>query len=368
MADKKKIIITRKIQLNIDFEKDSEEREIALQNLYAWQRYTHRAANLISSHNFVQEKMKDLIYLTEEAKVKLANVEKDENGILNTSKLNSTYRILSMDFKGKIPTSILTALNAVITQTYNSEKKEYFTGKRSLRSYRNNIPIPFQKTCIRNLRWDRGEANFKFELFGICFKTYLGIDKSNNKTILERIISGEYEMGDSSIQLTNKKTYLLLVVKFDKQLIKLDKEKVLEARLDFDTPIIAKVGKREYYIGRKEEYVHKRLGIQMGLTRLQTALKYNNGGRGRNKKLKSVEYFKKREKNFVDTKMHQYSYMLIKQAIKSHTGTIKLMNIPNVQEETENNEFLLRNWSYYGLIEKIKYKASKWDIDVVLEK
>lgn len=364
----KKIIITRKIQLNIDLEKDSEEREIAFQNLYAWQRYAHRAANLIASHNFVQEKMKDMIYLTEETKVKLSNVEKDEDGILNTSKLNSTYRILSKEFKGKIPTSILTTLNIVITQSYNAEKKEYFTGQRSLRTYRNTIPIPFQKNAIRNLRWDRGEANFKFEMFGIPFKTYLGIDKSNNKSIIERIITGEYEMGDSSIQLSKKKTYLLLVVKFDKYLIKLDKEKVLEARLDFDIPIIAKVGRREYNIGRKEEYVHKRLSIQMGLSRLQSSLKYNNGGKGRNKKMKSVEYFKKKEKNFVETKMHQYSFMLIKQAIKSKTGTIKLMNVPAVMDTTEGDEFLLRNWSYYGLIEKIKYKAYKWNIEVVIEK
>lgn len=364
----KKIIITRKIQLNVDFEKDSEEREIAFQNLFAWQRYTHRAANLIASHNFVQEKIKDMIYLTEETKVKLANVEKDEDGILNTSKLNTTYRILSAKFKGKIPTSILTTLNTVITQTYNAEKKEYFTGQRSLRSYRNNIPIPFQKNAIRNLRWDRGEANFKFELFGIAFKTYLGIDKSNNKAIIERIISGEYEMGDSSIQLGNKKTFLLLVVKFDKHLIKLDKDKVLEARLDFDTPIIAKIGRREFNIGIKEEYIHKRLSIQMGLSRLQTALKYNNGGKGRKKKLRSIEHFKKREKHFVDTKMHQYSFELIRHAIKNKAGIIKLMNVPAVMDTTKGDEFLLRNWSYYGLIEKIKYKASKWDIEVVIEK
>lgn len=361
----KKIIITRKVQLNIDFPKDSEELATAYQNLYAWQRYAYRAANLVASHNFVQEKVKDMIYMTEGAKVKLANIEKDETGILNTCKLNSTYKILSKEFKGKIPTAILTCINSVVTQNYNSEKKQYFTGERSLRVYKKDIPIPFQSSSVRDLKWDKGEGNYTFSLFKIPFKTFLGADKSKNKVILERILSGEYEMGDSSIQLKKGKIFLLMVVKFDKDLVQLDEEKEIVANLSYDVPIVVKYKRSTFNIGNKDEYVHRRQQIQNAIKRRQMAAKYNSGGKGRKKKTQSIEFFHRKEKDFVDTKMHQYSYQLIKLALNKKAKTIVLANVPEVKEEAQEDPFLLRNWGYYGLIEKIKYKANKWGIDVV---
>lgn len=363
----KKIVITRKIQLNVDLESGTEEKKKAFQNLYAWQRYTHRAANLISTHNFIQDKVKDMIYLTDEAKVKLANIEKDEEGILNTSKLNSTYKIISDEFIGKVPSSILTSLNSVITQTYNTEKKEYYTGVRALRNYKNNIPIPFQKTSIRNLRWDQGRNNLCFTLFSIPFVTYLGVDKSGNRSIIKKILEGTYDMGDSSLQLKDKKIFLLLTVKFDKEDIKLDPEKEILAHLDIETPIIAKYKRTEHRIGTYDSFVHRRLQIQKGLKRRQESAKFNAGGKGRKKKLKSIEHYHDLEKNYINTRFHQYARELIKFALNKKAGVIRLLNVSESDEQSKENPFLLRNWGYHGLIDKIQYKADIYGIEVVKE-
>lgn len=357
-------IITRKIQLYIDYPAESDELKHAYEKLYKWQYIVHKAANLISTHNFIQDKIKELIYLTENVKVKLADFTKDEEGILNTSKMNSTYRILSEKFKGEIPTSILTALNSSITKTYNQEKKEYFSGKRSLRSYRRDLPIPFQANNVRNLIWDDEKKSYTFSLNGIPFVTRLGRDRSSNKTIIDRTILGEYKFCDSSFYLNKGKLFMLMVVSFKSEKVEVDPEREINAILDFDVPIIAKYRKNEFKIGSREEYLYRRIQIQGGLHRAQVAAKYNTGGHGRKKKLKSIERFKEKESNYIKTKMHQYSAQLIKFAINNKAGVINLLNLESVKEQTQEDEFLLRNWSYYGLIEKIKYKASMHGIEV----
>lgn len=363
-----KNIITRKMQLYVDYKPKSDEMKNAWEKLYQWQYIVHKAANLVSTHNFIQDNIKNFIYLTEEIKVKLADVSKDEEGILNTSKMNSTYRVLSESFKGKIPTNILTALNSTITKTYNQEKRDYFLGNKSLRSYRKDVPIPFQSSNIRDFMWEEERKLFSFTFNGLPFIIRLGRDRSFNKIIVERVLSGEYKFCDSLLQLKEGKLFLLMTVSFESTKKELIPDRKIKARLDFDIPIIVSYGKLKYNIGTKEEYLHRRLQIQTGLKRAQVAAKYNSGGRGRKKKLKSVDQFKEKETNYVNTKMHQYSSMLIKFALNNKASIINLVNLDSVKKQTADDEFLLRNWSYYGLLEKIKYKAQIHGIEVVEEK
>jgi len=48
-------------------------------------------------------------------------------------------------------------------------------------------------------------------------------------------------------------------------------------------------------------------------------------------------------------------------------GTLLLVNQSNKEEIAKKDQFLLRNWSYYGLIEKIKYKAEMVGINLIGE-
>jgi len=70
-----KMVITRKIQLLIDSE-DKEEVKKMKDQLYNWQWITYRSANMIMSHHFVQEQVKDFFYLTEDIKLKIADEKK----------------------------------------------------------------------------------------------------------------------------------------------------------------------------------------------------------------------------------------------------------------------------------------------------
>lgn len=356
------MIITRKIQLNVNAIGD-EKKEI-YERLYKIQWSVRQCANLISSHLFQLDNYKEMIYLTEDIKLKLADEAKDEDGILVTSYQNSMYRIASQAFKGIVPTDILTNLVSTIVSTYKKEKSLIWQGKKSLRSYRDTIPIPFSKN---SLKFTKQEKWYEFSLYKMPFKTYLGQDRSNNRAIIERIIDGTYTPANSSIQIKKNKIFLLLCVNIPEKDKVRDIEKVVHAQLNPITPITAQFGKKTELIGSYEEYMHVKNSIAAKRHRMQKAAKYTNGGRGRKKKLKilSKDSIAIKEQNYISTRLHTYARALVNFAIANEAGKIVLKNNPVVSEE---ESILLDNWGYYNLKTKIEYKAKLEGIVVEEEK
>lgn len=369
MSGTKDVTITRKIELNLHGYEGKDFKE-AFDKLYKWRNICFNAANLVATHCFHQEQTKQFFYYTENVKVKLADVNSEKGkdvGILTTSKQNSTYQLLSSIYKGQIPMSIMTSLNSQIVSSFNKEKKHYFSGERSLRNYKSDIPIPIQASDINKIT--EGEhGNYYFTMHGLSFRTNFGKDLSGNKIIFERSLQGEYKLCDSSIQVIKKngksRIFLLAVFQFDKLRVNIDPKKVGVVKLDFETPLILQFGDKVIKIGSKQEFLHRRLAIQAGLRRTQIAAKYNKGGKGIQKKIAAIERYKESEISYVSSRIHKYSAELINLCIKYKIGTIVLENMKEVEEKTkeENNEFLLRNWSYFGLREKISYKSNKFGI------
>lgn len=84
------------------------------------------------------------------------------------------------------------------------------------------------------------------------------------------------------------------------------------------------------------------------------------GGKGRKKKLKALESFKEKERNFAKTYNHQLSHEIVKFA-KQHK--CEFINLEKLTKEGFNNR-ILRNWSYYELQSMIEYKAEREGIKV----
>lgn len=125
-------------------------------------------------------------------------------------------------------------------------------------------------------------------------------------------------------------------------------------------------------IGTKEEFLHRRIQIQRAVRRCQKDNRYAANGKGKKRKCQALERWHKIEHNYVESKMHIYAKKLVQEARSNGCSTIVLCK----QEEREleakndhkfNSHFLLRNWSYYGLKEKIKYKAAQLGIRLVEE-
>jgi hypothetical protein len=360
------VILTRRIQLLID-SNDKQVVHDTFTTLYNWQYACFRAANYIFTHHFLQEQVRQLFYLTEEARIKLSDIKKDPDGILTTSRLNTTRQVLVKHFKGKVPMEMLGTLNMTLATHFNNEKSAYLKGERSLRNYKRDIPIPFRGRHTHKWLLTTDQKNYTFNLFGISFRTCLGKDFTDKKVLLDKMLTGIVKLCTSSIQLKGNKIFLLAVFEMEKEKHSLDEGVIAEASLSIDYPLIVTVCKSRYTIGSKEEFLYRRMAIQSARQRLQKAVTYNRPGKGRKRKMTGLGRFAETEKNYIDSRVHLYSRRLIDICIKHHAATLILTDQQDKEAAAKENEFLLRNWSYSSLKEKIFYKAAKAGITIIVE-
>lgn len=416
------MIITRKIEIRIH-EEDKEMKKNFMHTIFEWRDAIRKAANLIVSHKFIQQNIRDFMYLQDDVLERLDlndrpfvykdkktdgykleyknahDIIKDEKGL---SEQNTTYRMISAFLKGKVNADIYSCLNQIICKSYKETAGNIAVGESSLRSYKNNIPIPFSAVAISNIHSVTEEQKdpktekikkltyYDFSLFGIPFRCHLGQDKSNNEAIINRCKDGELKIRSSSIafeKVVNRETgkkkqklFLYLCVDMPKQEIKLNEKKMMFCYLGLAHPIeynyevqaknIYDSGVKWSHIGDAEEFLYRRTQIQAAMHRCQIACKYNKGGKGRKRKLQALDRYAELEKNYVHTKLHTYSRLLVKEAIKYHCATIVLVNQESrelqAKEDNQKGEpFVLRNWSYYGLKTMIEYKAKMAGIKMV---
>lgn len=358
--------LTRKIQLLVDLP-TKEERKEALDTLYQWQNRCFRAANLIVTHLYVQEMIKEFLYLSAGVQYKLADEKKDEDGILQRSRINATYRVVSDRFKGEIPTNILSTLNKTLITSFNKNRPEYWRGECSLKNFRRDMAFPFSLELISGLHYDDDENAFCFSLFQIPFRTYLGKDHTDKRVLLKRVIAGETKLCTSHIKLRDGKIFWLPVFEIEKENHSIRPEVIAEASLSLEYPIVVKSGNTKLTIGSKEEFMYRRLAIQAARKRAQAGATYSKSGKGIKRKLKAVDSFRQKENKYVRHLIHVYSKRLIDFCIKHQVGTLILVNQEDKIGIAKEEKFVLRNWSYYDLMTKIKYKAEKAGIELIAE-
>ncbi|NJN28532.1 MAG: IS200/IS605 family element transposase accessory protein TnpB [Cyclobacteriaceae bacterium] len=358
--------IVRKIQLLVDHE-DRDKRQEYLDQLYHWQNVAFRAANMITSHLYLQEQIKEFVYLSEGVKVKLADEKKDEAGILNCSKQHSTYKILSYRFEDEIPMNIISCLILNLGATYQKERIHYWKGERSLSNYKKDIAFPFSPERIGGLRYDEEKKVFRLRLFRVPLRVYLGNDFSDKPVLLKRVLEGQAKLCMSAIQLKNRKIIWLALIEIKKEKHELKPDVIAEASLSIEYPITVKIGKHQVTIGNREEFLYRRLAIQAAIKRVKEGLASNRSGKGKKRKGKSLERFRNAERRYVNDRLHFYSKRLIDYCIKHQAGTLLLTDQTEKQEMAKEESFVLRNWSYYDLITKIRYKAERAGIEVAVE-
>jgi hypothetical protein len=364
--EKSTLKLTRKIQILIDLPTKEEKKE-ALDKLYQWQNRCFRAANLIVTHLYVQEMIREFFYLSEGIKHKLADEKKDEQGILNRSRTNTTYRVVSDRFKGEIPTNILSNLNQALISSFKKNRPEYWSGERSLKNFRRDMAFPFDLEGMSGLHYNEEKKAFCFRLFQIPFKTYLGRDLTDKRKLLEQVVKGGTKLCTSHIKLKDGKIFLLAVFEIEKESHELRPEIIAEASLSLEYPIVVKIGKARLTIGTKEEFLYRRLAIQAALKRTKIGATYSRSGKGIKRKLKAVDRLRQSEGRYVNNRLHVYSRRLIDFCVKHRAGTLILLNQEEKTVIAKEEEFVLRNWSYCDLMTKIKYKAEKCGVELVID-
>jgi IS605 OrfB family transposase len=281
-----------------------------------------------------------------------------------TSEKNTTYQLIRKEFP-TLPSHISASLNDIVTKNYSNEIFEVRLGKRSLRTYRKGIPIPFMKSGMRFEANDDDDILLKW-VNDIVFELHFGKDKSNNQIIVEKILKGDYKVGDSSIQLKKGKIFLLLVVDIPEEENQLNDEVSVGVDLGLSIPAVCSlnVGDERLFIGSYNDFIRVRTQLQSRKRRLQRSLTLTKGGKGRGKKLKAFDRLKTKERNFVKTYNHTLTNRIVKFAKDNLASTIKLEFLEGYGEN-EPDSFVLRNWSYFELQTQLQYKAEREGMEVV---
>lgn len=289
---------------------------------------------------------------------------------------NSTYKVVSDEFREVIPSDVLTCLNQNITSTYKAYSKEVEYGTRTIPNYKKGIPVPFpikphQQLALK--RRDDGSIYVRFPL-GLEWDLRFGKDPSNNREIVERILNGQYDVGNSSIQQAkNGKCILNLVVKIPKNQVKRNMDRVVGIDLGVNIPLYAALNDNEHArisIGSRENFLNVRTRMNAKRRALQRDLRYSTkGGHGSKQKLQALERFKAKERNWVSLQNHIYSKGVIEFAQKHNAGVIQMERLTGYGKDANNevkaqSKFLTRYWSYFKLQTFIEYKANAVGIEV----
>jgi hypothetical protein len=361
-----KLFFTRKIQLKIDSD-DADYKSQVFKTLFDWRHICFKASNLIFTHHFVQQQLKEMVYLSGELKVKLADIKVDQDGILTTSRMNTSYQILARNFKGSIPMHIMSSLNSTLVSTFNANLTAYTTGEKTLPNFKKDIPIPFKGTDLKSLTALAEGHIFHFKLFDIAFRTYLGKDFSDKRVLLQRLANREIKLCTSSLVIEKGKIFMMAVFESENKAQAMDENIIAEASLSLDYPIMLTIGNARYTIGNKDEYLYKRLSIQSAIRRKQQAMSFMNKKTKEKLKENTIEDLRNSEKRYVNQKQHLYSKRLIDLCLKNQAATLLLVDQKQKEEQARQDPFLLRNWGYAGLKQKIQRKAAAAGITVIVE-
>ena len=216
---------------------------------------------------------------------------------------NSTYKVVRNEFIDIIPSDILTCLNQNITKVYKAYSKEVEFGMRTIPNYKRGIPVPFtiKPNGVLNLQKREDGSIYIRMPKGLEWDLSFGRDRSNNREIVERVLSGQYDVGNSSLQESkNKKRFLLLVVKIPKENKILNQDRVVGVDLGINTPLYAALNDNEYggmSIGSREQFLKIRMRMNAQKRELQRNLRHStNGGHGRKQKLQALERLEGKER------------------------------------------------------------------------
>lgn len=297
---------------------------------------------------------------------------------LGTSIQNSGYRLTSNH--PHISSEIRTAFNQTIYKTIQNNFYDILMGKMSIPSFRKtNINIPFSASKDESGRTqaiyiEDGQYYFNLPLTReetkihkeIKFKLFFGRDRSNNRIIAERLISGEYTLCDSCLQVKDNDFNILLTYKQPDEVIDTIHDNVMGVDLGINRPVsfyIAGMKHQPQQINIGLKIQHERMKFYKQRRSLQETLKFSSGGHGRNRKLSALNKLSQKESNWSISINHKISRELINIAKDNKVGTIKMEDLTGIT--TNSKDYFLKSWAYYQLQTDIEYKAKELGITIL---
>jgi IS605 OrfB family transposase len=273
-----------------------------------------------------------------------------------------------------------------VNNQYNTDKKKgLLKGNVSISTFKRENPIIIHNKSfkLRNMN----SYTVEIGLFNTAKQKELNvkrlnfiIDKidSNKKQTINKIINGEYKQGSAQLKITNKgKIELTISFSFEvKKEDNLQKNKILGVDLGITNVATMSVYNTDFEdwerISYKEslidgtELIHYRQKIEAKNRQLSISSKNVGDGRighGYKTRMKPLEKTRNKVNKFRDTYNHKTSRYIVNLALKYKCAVIQMEDLSGFTEE--QSESLLKNWSYYDLQQKVKYKAEEVGIEIV---
>ncbi|MDU7067144.1 MAG: transposase [Clostridium perfringens] len=287
------------------------------------------------------------------------------------------------------------ALSSNVAQTrqfvnnrYSQDKKNgLLKGNVSLSQFKRDLPIIIHNKAYNVIETSKG-LGVEISFFNKEKQKELNVKRikllfpkldNSSKQILIRIMDKTYKQG--SIQITynkrKKKWMFAISYTFENKL-----EKVLDDNLVMGIDLgITKVATMSIYNIEKHQYknmcfkeqtidgtelIHYRQKIEARRKSLSIASKWasdNATGHGYKRRMKKANNIGDKYNRFKDTYNHKVSRYIVDLAYKYGVKTIQMEDLSGFSEH--QSESLLKNWSYYDLQNKIKYKAEEKGINTI---
>lgn len=273
-----------------------------------------------------------------------------------------------------------------ISNRYSQDKKNgLLKGNVSLSQVKRNMPIIIHAKAFKIIDTPKG-FGVQMGLFNLKKQKELGVKKikfllsnfhDSEKRILKRLMDKSYKQGSAQITFNERKKKWLITISFT---FKEEKRELSESLImGIDLGII-KVATFSIYNTETKEYIRMkfkdkfidgnelishRQKLEARRRELYIASKWasdNNVGRGYNTRMLSANKSGDKYNRFKDTYNHKVSKFIIDTALKYEVGNIQMEDLSGFSEQ--QSESLLKNWSYYDLQNKIKYKAEEVGINI----
>jgi IS605 OrfB family transposase len=297
-----------------------------------------------------------------------------ENPELNSEMANKMYkenygftvRGFSYDATKKynLPSIVRGGISNPIYKTITKEKTNIFKNKVSIPSFtKDKMPIYFESghTSV-----EKKDSNYFFKLMkDVVFKLNFGRDRSNNQSIIDKILIGEYKFCDSSITLDKNKIFLNISFKFESQKIVVENsDLVLGIDLGINRPITMARSDGQFVrqIDLGNRMLETRFQFQNRRKSLSKGLRFAKGGHGRNEKMKKLDNIRNKEHNFIQTMNHQITKSVIDYCKEQKISKIKMEDLTGITKDA--NKYFLKSWAYFQIQTMIKYKADECGIVV----
>lgn len=277
-----------------------------------------------------------------------------------------------------IPPLVLSQTEQVVKLKWKQMSKEVLCAQTaSLPTFKKSHPITFHNQAFKLLGEDSTYA-FSIQL---CPKSYdktrysfaLNTKKleSGQKTVLDRIVTGEYKHG--AVQLLERKNKWFVVIPYSfesRENSTLDPNIRVGVDLGISHPAVCAVNNSFKRLYLKEEGATI-LSFNCQIYNRRRNVLGNNkkvldrrSGHGRANKLKPIKKFRRKIEHFRETANHRISKAVVNFALDNHAGVLVLEDLSNINSKA----LFLKNWPYYDLQEKIRYKAKREGITVEIVK